>query len=72
MSDNSLLHKLDDLVARFEEVEMLITDPAVIADQHRFVKLTREYNELQELMQCRDVYIISINLIIVEFVLLDE
>ncbi|MGL5261248.1 MAG: peptide chain release factor 1, partial [Bacteroides sp.] len=61
MSDNSLLHKLDDLVARFEEVEMLITDPAVIADQHRFVKLTREYKELQELMQAREEYINTIN-----------
>ena len=29
--NNSILEKLDGLVARFEEVSTLITDPAVIA-----------------------------------------
>mgnify|MGYP000363467449 CR=1 FL=1 len=33
--NNSILEKLDGLVARFEEVSTLITDPAVIADQKR-------------------------------------
>ena len=34
MADNStILEKLDGLVARFEEISTLITDPAVIADQ---------------------------------------
>ena len=40
--NNSILEKLDGLVARFEEVSTLITDPAVIADQKRYVKLTKE------------------------------
>ena len=41
MADNStILEKLDGLVARFEEISTLITDPAVIADQKRYVKLT--------------------------------
>ena len=56
MSDNSLLEKLDGLRARFEEVGTLITDPAVIADQARYVKLTREYKELEDLMKARDEY----------------
>ena len=44
MADNStILEKLDGLVARFEEISTLITDPAVIADQKRYVKLTKEY-----------------------------
>ena len=30
----SLLDKLDSLEARFQEVSLLITDPAVIADIH--------------------------------------
>ena len=43
MADNStILEKLDGLVARFEEISTLITDPAVIADQKRYVKLTKE------------------------------
>ena len=50
---NSLLEKLDALVARFEEVSTLITDPNVIADQQRYVKLTKEYKELEDLMAAR-------------------
>ena len=44
--NNTLLEKLNGLVARFEEVSTLITDPAVISDQKRYVKLTKEYKEL--------------------------
>ena len=54
---NNILEKLDGLVARFEEVSTLITDPAVIADQKRYVKLTKEYKELDDLMKARKEYI---------------
>ncbi len=54
MADNStILEKLDGLVARFEEISTLITDPAVIADQKRYVKLTKEYKDLDDLMKAR-------------------
>ena len=53
---NTLLDKLDDLKARFEEVSTLITDPAVIADQSRYVRLTKEYKELEDLMAARKEY----------------
>ena len=43
MAENSLLGKLDGLVSRFEEVGTLITDPAVIADMKRFVKLNKAH-----------------------------
>ena len=59
--NNTLLEKLDGLVARFEEVSTLITDPAVIADQKRYVKLTKEYKELSELMKARKEYIQCLN-----------
>ena len=52
----SLLEKLDGLVARFEEVSTLITDPSVIADQQRYVRLTKEYKELEDLMNARQEY----------------
>ncbi len=42
MENNRILQKLDGLEARFEEVSTLITDPNVIIDQKRFVKLTKE------------------------------
>ena len=56
MAENTLLEKLDGLVARFEEVSTLITDPSVIADQQRYVRLTKEYKELEDLMNARKEY----------------
>jgi len=53
---STLLEKLNGLVARFEEVSTLITDPSVIADQQRYVRLTKEYKELEELMSARREY----------------
>jgi peptide chain release factor 1 len=58
---STILNKLDDLVARSEEVSTLITDPAVIADQKRYVKLTKEYKELNDLMEARKEYIQLLN-----------
>ena len=43
VTTNTLLEKLDGLRSRFEEVSTLITDPSVIADQTRYVRLTKEY-----------------------------
>lgn len=57
MDNNSILQKLDGLEARYEEVTTLITDPSVIADQQRFVKLTREYKDLGDIMDIRKRYI---------------
>lgn len=57
MAENSLLEKLDGLVARFEEIGTLITDPAVIADMKRYVKLNKEYRELEMLVSTREEYI---------------
>ena len=57
IENNSILQKLDGLVSRFEEVSTLITDPSVIADQDRFVKLTREYKDLGDIMDARKRYI---------------
>ena len=50
---NTLLDKLNGLEARFEEVSTLITDPNVIGDQKRYVRLTKEYKELEDLMAAR-------------------
>ncbi|EJX05338.1 Peptide chain release factor 1 [gut metagenome] len=54
--NNTLLDKLNGLVARFEEVSTLITDPNVIADQQRYVRLTKEYKDLEDLMAARKEY----------------
>ena len=56
-TENNILEKLDGLVSRFEEVSTLITDPNVIGDQKRYVKLTKEYKELGDIMNARKEYI---------------
>jgi len=56
MADNSLLSRLDGIEARFEEVSTLITDPAVIADMKRYVRLNKEYRELERLTRATRCY----------------
>ena len=55
--NNSILSKLDGLVSRFEEVSTLITDPNVISDQKRFIRLSKEYKELEDLTNARKIYL---------------
>ena len=57
MENNSLLSKLNDLEARFQEVSTLITDPAVVADMKRYVRLNKEYRELEQILDARKRYI---------------
>ena len=52
-----LLDRLEGLVSRYEEVSTLITDPAVIADQTRYVKLTKEYKDLGRIVEARKEYV---------------
>ncbi len=56
MAESSLLQRLDGLDARFEEIGTLITDPDVIADQKRYVKLTKEYKSLETLLAATHRY----------------
>ncbi|MCM1451674.1 MAG: peptide chain release factor 1 [Clostridium sp.] len=50
MSESSLLDRLDGIEARYQEVATLITDPDVIADMKRYVRLTKEYKDLEKLV----------------------
>ncbi len=43
-----LLSKLEVISYRFEEVGRLITDPDIISDMKRYVKLNKEYKDLEE------------------------
>ena len=49
MAEPTLLERLDGIEARFEEISTLITDPAVIADMKRYVRLSKEYKDLEKL-----------------------
>ncbi len=54
MSD--LLQKLEAIHFRFIEVGNLITDPDIIADMKRYVKLNKEYRDLEVLDQTYKTY----------------
>jgi peptide chain release factor 1 len=56
MSETSLLEKLEALQSRFEEVSTLITDPNVIGDMKRYVKLNKEYRDLEKIHIARKEY----------------
>lgn len=56
MAESILLQRLEGLDARFEEISTLIADPQVIADQERYVKLTKEYKHLENLLACAREY----------------
>ena len=51
MSDNALLEKLETFYIRFHEIGQLITDPEVIQDINRFVKLNKEYRDLEQIVE---------------------
>ena len=51
LDGKKILDKIDGLEAKFHEVSLLITDPAVIADQARYVRLNREYHELERVLE---------------------
>ena len=46
---NELLQKLEAIHIRFIEVGKLIVDPEIIADMKRYVKLNKEYKDLEEI-----------------------
>ncbi|PKP10033.1 MAG: peptide chain release factor 1 [Bacteroidetes bacterium HGW-Bacteroidetes-4] len=51
MADNMILDRLEGVRLRFEEVAEQITDPAVISDVKRYIKLNKEYKNLEPLME---------------------
>ncbi len=55
--EDSILHRLDGLVSRYEELTTLVTDPEVISDQKRYVRLSKEYKDLGKIMAARKEYL---------------
>jgi peptide chain release factor 1 len=47
----SVVHKLESLVERFEEVQALLGDPEVIGNQDKFRSLSKEYAQLEEVVK---------------------
>lgn len=49
--NNTLLEKLEVIRLRFEEIGQQITDPEVIANTQKYIKLNKEYRELEDLVE---------------------
>lgn len=51
-----MLDKLNIVKQRFDEVNDLIIQPDIIADQKRYIQLNKEYKDLKVLVDKRDIY----------------
>jgi peptide chain release factor 1 len=56
MSGNIILDKLEGIKLRFDEVGQLITDPDIIADMKRYVRLNKEYRDLEPIVEAYGEY----------------
>lgn len=56
MAEKKLIEKLEGLQHKFDEISTLITDPSVISDQKRYVKLNKEYHDLQRILEKKNEY----------------
>ena len=56
MADSSILLRLDGLKLKYEETAQKLTDPEVIADVKQFVQLTKEYKELEPIIETSERY----------------
>jgi peptide chain release factor 1 len=53
---SNLLQKLQSIKERWEEVAQLIVDPEIISDMDRYVKLNKEYKDLEVFVETHDEY----------------
>lgn len=51
-----ILDRIQGLEAKFHEISLLITDPNVIADQARYVRLNRDYKDLERILEAAGRY----------------
>ena len=52
----SIIRKLESLCERHQEVEQLLSQPEIIADQEKFRELNREYSRLQVMVNTFQEY----------------
>ncbi|MFO7574185.1 MAG: peptide chain release factor 1 [Bacteroidales bacterium] len=61
MASNMILDKLEGVKRRFTEVGELLTSPDIMSDMKRYVKLNKEYKELQPVIEAYDRYRLALN-----------
>jgi peptide chain release factor 1 len=61
MAVNLIIDKLEGVKRRFAEVGELLTSPDIMRDMKRYVKLNREYKELQPVIEAYDKYRLALD-----------
>ena len=56
-----ILDKIEGLEARYHEAGLLLTDPAVISDQARYVRVNRDYHELEKVLTIARQYKVAVD-----------
>ena len=56
-----ILDKIEGLDARYHEAGLLLTDPAVISDQARYVRVNRDYHELEKVLTIARQYKVAVD-----------
>jgi peptide chain release factor 1 len=51
-----MLEKLAAIEKRWKDVELQLSDPAMVSDRKQFVKLNKEYKDLEQIVQAYHVY----------------
>ena len=51
MANELIFDRLEGVKMRYEEVSVLITEPDILSDMKRYIKLNKEYKELQPIIQ---------------------
>jgi len=61
MATNMILERLEGVKSRFVEVGELLTQPDVLSDMDRYVRLSREYKELQPIIDAYEKYKLTLS-----------
>lgn len=56
MAENMILERLTGVKTRFIEVGELLTSPDILSDMARYVKLSKEYKDLQPIIEAYEIY----------------
>jgi peptide chain release factor 1 len=56
MASNMILERLEGVKARFVEVSELLTSPEVLSDMKKYIKLNKEYKDLQPIIESYERY----------------
>jgi peptide chain release factor 1 len=64
MANNIILERLEDVKTRFIEVSDLLTQPEILSDLKRYVRLNKEYKDLLPIVESYDRYKLALNNIV--------